>query len=166
MQGRLRIHRPATEADTASASLRRLTRRLEPNWQLRGHAFFPAAEELAQIPSIMTARHLRPIQRVLSLHYFTGYCDWYVCGLDPESGEGYGYVIEPKAEIQLWSYLDLPTMCLLVFPADPLLIVRRDLEWRPAPAGQILGTSSSALPTRRARPGRRAVSQGPPGSCR
>jgi hypothetical protein len=149
MRGQLPIHRPATGADPASAASTRLARRrLEPNGQLRGHAFFPPAEELAQIPSIPAVRRIRPVQRMLLVHYFTAYCDWYLCGLDPVSGEAYGYVIEPKAEIQLWSYFDLPTMCLLVLPADPFLIVRRDLRWRPTPAGRIIGASSPIKPSR------------------
>ena len=149
MRGQLRIHRPAAEADTVSASSKRLARRrLEPNWQLRGHAFFPPAEELAQIPTISAARRIRPVQRTLLVHYFTAYCDWYLCGLDPDSGEAYGYVIEPKAEIRMWSYFDLPTMCLLILPTDPLLIVRRDLQWQPTVAGPIMARQVRSGPRR------------------
>jgi hypothetical protein len=42
------------------------------------------------------------------------------------------------AYISQWSYRDLHTMRRLVFPADPLLIVRRDLRWQPSPAARIL----------------------------
>ena len=122
-------------------------RRLEPNYRLRGHPFFPPDEELAQIPGIAAARRTRPARRAFLVHYFTVYCDWYLCGFDPSTGEAFGYVTEPKADIQVWSYFDLPTMCLVVYPADPLLVVRRDLHWRPALAGQVIGMPASARPS-------------------
>jgi hypothetical protein len=150
MPGLRHFRRPAARADQAGAASDRLAgRRVEPNRPLRGHTFLPAADELAQIPGIAAVRRVQPARRVVWLHYFTGYCDWYVCGLNSD-GEAFGYVLEPAAGISQWSYCDLPTMCLLVLPADPLLIVRRDLHWRPRLAGQILhpaGPHRSIRPT-------------------
>lgn len=126
-----------------SGAEQRASRRIEPNGQLRGHAFLPASDVLAQIPGIAAVRRVRPARRIVWLHYFTGCCDWYVCGLDQPTGEAFGYVVEPAAAISQWSYCDLPTMCLLVFPADPLLIVRRDLHWRPGAVGDVLHPAGS-----------------------
>jgi hypothetical protein len=146
MPGLRRSHPPATRTDPADPAAERLAgRQIEPNRQLRGHAFLPPAEHLAEIPGIAAARRVRPAQRIVWLHYFTGYTDWYVCGLDQHTDEAYGYVIEPTAGISQWSYCSLHTMCLLIFPADPLLLVRRDLHWQPSLAAQLLHPPGSAL---------------------
>lgn len=143
------FRRSAAGADRAGAASERPTgRRVEPNRRLRGHAFLPAADDLARIPSIAAARRIRPARRIVWLHYFTGYCDWYVCGLDRDRGEAFGYVVEPTAGISQWSYCDLPTMCLLFLPADPLLVVRRDLHWRPKLAAQVLHPAGPQLSIR------------------
>ena len=143
-----RFRRPAPRPEHAKAALEPpADRRVEPNRQLRGHAFLPPADDLAQIPGIAAVRACRPARRIVWLHYFTGYCDWYVCGLNYD-GEAFGYVIEPSAGISQWSYCDLPTMCLLVFPADPLLVVRRDLHWRPRLAAHVLHPAGPQLSIR------------------
>jgi hypothetical protein len=113
-------------------------RRLDPHRELRGHDFFPPIPELAEVPSIIDARTTPPAERLLLVHYFTTYCDWFVAGFDPRTGIAYGYTDDPELGLSMWGRFDLNALCSLVIPTDPPVVVWRDEEWRPLPADAAL----------------------------
>jgi hypothetical protein len=135
-----RLHPPVTHNDPqTTALLEQLgARRLEPHRELRGHDFFPPIEEMARIPAIADARTTPPADRLLLVHYFTAYCDWFIAGFNPRTGIAYGYADDPELDISMWGRFDLNALCSLVIPCDPPVVVWRDQEWRPQPAGTAL----------------------------
>lgn len=126
-------------SDLATALLDQLgARRLDPHRQLRGHDFFPPILEVAAIPSIIEARTTPPAERLLRVHYFTAYCDWFVAGFDPRTGIAYGYIDEPGPELHDWAHFDLTVLCRTVIACEPPVVVWRDQEWRPQPARTVI----------------------------
>jgi hypothetical protein len=137
----IRRLRPPTirNDEQATALLERLgARPFEPHRELRGHDFFPPRRELGQVPSIRAAERLAPADRVLHLHYFTGYSDWYVAGYDPRTGWAFGYTDEPGLDLHDWGWFDLNHLCRTVIPTDPPVVIWRDQEWRPQPARTVI----------------------------
>ena len=99
---------------------------------------------MAQVPDIRTVRRQAPVDRVLRLHYFTGFCDYYVAGYDPRTGWAYGYVEEPAFNVQDWGRFDLHYLCRTVIACDPPVVIWRDEEWRPQPARSVLEPAALA----------------------
>jgi hypothetical protein len=135
-----RLHPPTFRNESqANALLDQLgASRLDPHRELRGHDFFPPRREMAQVPSIRRARSQAPAERVLRVHYFTAYSDWFVAGFDPRTGWAFGYAEEPDLALTEWGYFDLNFMCGQVIATDPPVVVWRDLEWRPQPARTVI----------------------------
>ena len=133
---RRRLHPPVTHNEPQTTALLQQVgaRRVEPHRELRGHDFFPPVEEMAQVPEIIVARTTPPAERMLLVHYFTTYCDWFIAGFDPRTGIAYGYIDDPELDISLWGRIDLNGLCGELTPE----LVWRDLEWRPQPAGPAL----------------------------
>jgi hypothetical protein len=128
----------------ANALLDRLNaRRLEPHRELRGHDFFPPAEELAQVPVLYATDGLSLTEKQIVLHYFAAGCDWWVCEVDPRTGAAFGYVCLGDPYNAEWGYLDLNELCSTLMATTPPVIVERDLSWTPKPA------SACDLPGRR-----------------
>ena len=126
------------QADTVELLQALGARRLEPHRELRGHDFFLPVDEMARIPSIAEARTMPPVERLLLVHYFTAYCDWFVAGFSPRTGIAYGYTDDPEFSISVWGRFDLNALCRLVIPCEPPVVVWRDQEWRPQPAAAVL----------------------------
>jgi hypothetical protein len=135
-----RLHSPTISNDTqVTALLEQLgARRVEPNARLRGHDFFPSRRQLSLLPSTRRAQAQAPADRVLQVHYFTAYCDWFVAGFDPRTGQAFGYTEEPGIDLYAWGWFDLNVMCSLLIACDPPVVVWRDLEWRPQPARVVI----------------------------
>ncbi len=136
---------PATNSDSqASALLDRLgAERLEPHRELRGHDFFPSAEQLAQIPALYATDGLPLAEKQIMLHYYAAGCDWWVCEVDPRTGTAFGYVCLGDPYNAEWGYFELNELCSTLIATTPPVIVERDLNWTPKPV------SACALPGRR-----------------
>lgn len=125
--------------DLATGLLEQLgARRLEPYRDLRGHDFFPSRRELDQVPNPVAAYRRRPARRVLYLHYFTSSADHYVAGFAPDTGLAYGYTDEPDLGLHDWGWFDLNAMCGLLYKGFSQRLIRRDLDWRPRVARDVI----------------------------
>lgn len=128
-----------TSRDRVTSLLERLgAQRLEPHRDLRGHDFFPPRRELDKIPNPVTAYRRRPARRVLYLHYYDQYTDYYVAGFAPDTGLAYGYTDEPGIDLHDWGWFDLNHICGLLYEGFSQILTRRDLEWRPRFARDVL----------------------------
>jgi hypothetical protein len=107
--------------------------RLEPHRQLRGHDFFPPAEQLAKVPDLYATEGVPVDQKRVMLHYFAAGSDWWICELDQLTGRAFGYVCHLDPDNAEWGYVGLNDLCSLLIPTAPPLIVQRDLTWRPMP---------------------------------
>jgi hypothetical protein len=111
-------------------------RAVEPHRALRGHDFFPPPEELAQIPALYATDGVPLARKTIMLHYFTTGCDWWICELDRRSGTAFGYACLGNPEGAEWGNVDLYELCRLAIPTLSLVVVQRDLDWRPTPVAQ------------------------------
>jgi len=118
--------------------------RLEPHRELRGHDFFPPADELASVPALYATEDVPTGEKLVMLHYFTGGCDWWLVELDQRTGLAFGYVCLGDPGSAEWGYVDLNELCSLAIATTPPVVVERDLHWRPTPV------SACNLPGRRA----------------
>lgn len=107
----------------------------ETQRERRGHQFYPTEAELAITPPLYDTDGKPPAEKVITLHYFVGSCDWWLCEYDPEEGIGFGYTClghRPSAE---WGYVSLPELeSIAVGPLRQP--VERDLHWVPRPASE------------------------------
>jgi hypothetical protein len=116
----------------------------------RGHTFYPAADELATIPTLYDTETVAAADKVIHLHYFVRDCDWWIAELDPDTGLAFGYAcLHGDTTTAEWGYIDLTELEGLYQAAQvqtdrngrptrllPHLIVERDLHWTARPAGQ------------------------------
>ncbi|MEV4440443.1 hypothetical protein AB0K09_15745 [Streptomyces sp. NPDC049577] len=110
----------------------------EVHRQLRGHRFFPTADELREIPAFYAQDNEEPENNTLYAHYFLDSSHWYVAELNPRSGEAFGWVcLNGDLRGAEWGYFDLATLEPLV-SMRPGTLVKRDLEFAPTRAHEVL----------------------------
>lgn len=121
----------------------------------RGYDFLPA--NLADIPGKFDQEELAQAETVIHLHYSAFLADWWVAEVwqdrDTQKWMAYGYWRPAPDAAALWDSFCLTDLERLVIPrtadpalqvgdvstgATPRLMVRRDLEWTPAPAHEVV----------------------------
>ena len=133
---------------------------VEKHRRERGHAFYPPADQLAQVPGLYGTEPVPTAEKVLHLHYFTGGCDWWIAEYDPASGDAFGYACLGDPDNAEWGYSNLADLEALYSPGgihrdptgagpvqiSPRLLVERDLDWTPRPvsAARLPGRASRA----------------------
>lgn len=139
MTGRRSTHRASGRA--AGEGPRRETRR-ETQRARRGHGFYPPAMSVdpwtgraVPMPALYATERQPAAQKVLHVHYFVGGCDWWVAEYDPATGTAFGYACLGDPDLAEWGYVDLPELEALTVHGG-LVVVERDLHWRPVPAGR------------------------------
>ncbi|BCY10971.1 hypothetical protein L3i22_060590 [Actinoplanes sp. L3-i22] len=99
----------------------------------RGHAFYPPADLLSQIPPLYATDGIPKAEKAIYLHYFGGSRDYWIAEYDPATGEAFGYGGTGNALDGLeWGYSYLPELEKLNVG---LTIIERDLDWAPVRAG-------------------------------
>lgn len=121
----------------------------------REYDFLPA--NLADIPGKFDQEELAQTETVIHLHYSALLADWWVAEVwqdrDTQKWMAYGYWRPAPDAAVLWDSFCLTDLERLVIPATadpalqvgdvstgatPRLMVRRDLEWTPAPAHEVV----------------------------
>lgn len=99
----------------------------------RGHAFYPDAAALADIPPLYGTENVPVSEKVVHLHYFIGGCDWYIVELDPAERLAFGWA-ELLPGCGEWGYISLAELeSVTAGPFDQP--VERDLHFTPQIAG-------------------------------
>lgn len=96
---------------------------------LRGHDFYPPAEEMATWPALYATDGGGPLgDKPLQAHYFQGSMDWYIAEYDPKSKEAFGW-----ADLGLghgeWGYIQLDDVEEI--RGQMGLPIERDLDFKP-----------------------------------
>ncbi|ACL42400.1 hypothetical protein Achl_4449 (plasmid) [Pseudarthrobacter chlorophenolicus A6] len=96
--------------------------------KLRGHDFYPPAEEMAAWPALYATDGEGPLgDKPLQAHYFQGGMDWYIAEYDPKANEAFGYVdLGHGGE---WGYIDLAEVESVRGQSG--LPIERDLDFKP-----------------------------------
>jgi hypothetical protein len=102
----------------------------------RGHRFYPTAEEAAGIPRLYATEDQPTRDKVLHLHYFVGGCDWWIAEYDPLTGDGFGYACLGDPGNAEWGYASLVELEGVAVQRG-LLVVERDLDWKPRAAREV-----------------------------
>jgi Protein of unknown function (DUF2958) len=108
----------------------------------RGHAFYPPAMSTdpgtgrpVQLPGLYATQEQSPAEKVLHAHYFVGGCDWWIAEYDTDTGLAFGYACLGDADLAEWGYVDLCELEAVAVHGG-LVVVERDLSWRPVRAGE------------------------------
>lgn len=102
----------------------------EVNRQRRGHDFYPPATVLAALPALYATEETPCADKVLHLHFFSSWGDWYVTEFNPADGEVFGWAQIGNAEVGEWGYSDLPALESFE-PRGIGGLVERDLHFEP-----------------------------------
>lgn len=105
----------------------------------RGHAFYPDAARLAEIPPLYGTENTPCEHKTIYAHYFAAWGDWYIAEYDPATGEAFGWCVLGADTTQgEWGYIDLPA--LESFRAERGLprLVERDIHFTLAIAAECL----------------------------
>ncbi|WP_328373799.1 DUF4262 domain-containing protein (plasmid) [Streptomyces sp. NBC_00445] len=105
----------------------------------RGHSFYPAPEELAEIPGLW-ATVLEPHEhRVVGLRYVSARGEWYVVEVDDATGQAYGWsCLGGDLSQGRWGLIDLPALESVRPDGDLSQLVVRDLDFTPDAATNVL----------------------------
>ncbi|WP_234315848.1 DUF4262 domain-containing protein [Streptomyces sp. NRRL F-5527] len=105
----------------------------------RGHSFYPAPEELAEIPGLW-ATVLEPhVHRLVGLRYFAAGGEWYVVEADDATGQAYGWsCLGGDLSQGRWGLIDLPALESFRPDGDLSQLVVRDLAFTPDAAANVL----------------------------
>ncbi|WDN55867.1 DUF4262 domain-containing protein [Streptomyces clavuligerus] len=105
----------------------------------RGHGFYPAPEELAEVPGLW-ATVLEPHEhQVVRLRYVSSWGEWYIVEVDSASGAAYGWSCLGRDRSQgSWGRIDLLALESFCADGDLSQLVVRDLEFAPGVAADVL----------------------------
>jgi hypothetical protein len=109
----------------------------ETQRRLRGHDFYPPAEEMSTWPKLYATDGDGPLgEKPIQAHYFQGSMDWYVAEKDPQENLAFGYVgLGHGGE---WGYIDLSEIESVRGQLG--LPIERDLDFKPGtPAKECIG---------------------------
>jgi hypothetical protein len=95
---------------------------------LRGHAFYPPAEEMAAWPKYYSTEEVPVGDKPIAAHYFQGGMDWYIAEYDPKENEAFGYVDLGLGHPE-WGYIPLGDVEEL--RGQMGLPIERDLDFKP-----------------------------------
>jgi DUF2958 family protein len=103
----------------------------------RGHLFLPPPIELAQMPKLYQTERTDADEKIIVVHYFAAASDWWIAEIEPGHEDGplaFGYMQlnANHPEGGEWGYVNLAELEQLN-ACDGLVIVERDLHWRPRP---------------------------------
>jgi hypothetical protein len=115
------------EPDVAltTAAVARPTEKLRA---LRGHDFYPPAEEMAKWPKFYSTEDVPVADKPVHAHYFQGGMDWYITEYDPKENEAFGYVDLGLGHPE-WGYIPLGDVEEL--RGQMGLPIERDLDFEP-----------------------------------
>lgn len=103
---------------------------------LRGHSLMPPASQVAKIPRLYETEATATEDKIVVLHYFVGAANWWIVELDPDQRLAFGYVNLGDDRSAEWGYVDLDELSD-VCVHDGLILVERDLHWKPKRFGEI-----------------------------
>lgn len=95
---------------------------------LRGHDFYPPAEEMAKWPKLYSTEDVAVADKPIQAHYFQGGMDWYITEYDPKENEAFGYVDLGLGHPE-WGYIPLDQVEEL--RGQMGLPIERDLDFVP-----------------------------------
>ena len=94
----------------------------------------PSAELLRQVPKLRATENVLAKERIISLHFFIGACDWYAAEFDGDD-LFFGFAVlnddMPNAEWGYFALSELQDICISGIEID------HDIYWEPTPAGAI-----------------------------
>lgn len=106
---------------------------------LRGHAFYPTAAQLTQIPALYATEDTPLEHKTLHLHYFASWGDWYVAELDPATGKAFGWARIGMDDLMgEWGYIHLPDLESTRATRGLPNLIERDLDFTPQVAATAL----------------------------
>ncbi len=102
----------------------------------RGHDFLPPPDQLAVIPGLYAQDGLPATVKLVHLHLFAHFGDWWITELDREQLLAFGYVrLAAMPECAEWGYIDLTELeAVTDSVGNP---VERDLYWVPVPVAAV-----------------------------
>ncbi|MET4144060.1 DUF2958 domain-containing protein [Arthrobacter sp. UYCo732] len=111
-----------------SLGIRVPERPVETLHHIRGHDFYPPAEQLASWPALYATDGDGPLgDKPIQAHYFQGSMDWYVAERDPKENLAFGYTdLGYGGE---WGYIDLDEVERLRGHLG--VPIERDLDFKP-----------------------------------
>ncbi len=124
---------------------------------LRGHEFWPAKYEVDAIPDLFDTDGVGRLgDRMVYLHYFLGGTDWWVIELNAKKGLAFGFVrLYGYDDSAAWGMIDLAMLAEIheptfsyrcewnfEFMSRATLMVKRDLQFQPRPAREVLHRSA------------------------
>jgi hypothetical protein len=101
---------------------------------LRGHRFYPTADELWDVPRLYKTESVPVAEKVIHLHFFIFGCDWWLVEYDPDQYLGFGYVCLGDAHNAEWGYVSLGELEAVSVNG---FTVERDLYWTPKAAKEV-----------------------------
>ncbi|WP_030383013.1 MULTISPECIES: DUF4262 domain-containing protein [unclassified Streptomyces] len=105
----------------------------------RGHSFYPAPEEVAEIPGLWATVMEPHEHRVVGFRYFSARGEWYVVEVNDATGQAYGWsCLGSDLSQGRWGLIDLPALESFRPDGDLSHLVVRDLDFTPDFAANVL----------------------------